>query len=262
MALDKVSAQPLYLQLEELIRNAIDSGQLQSGDRVPGEVELATTHGISRMTARRAIDALVMEGILFRQPGKGTFVAKAKLPVHASTLFSFSNTVRAAGLTTTSRVLELRRMPPPPKVAAELQLTARQEVIFSKRLRYVEGQPTVIHTSYMPADYFAAILDEDLTDRPLTQIMEQVSGLRIVASRDYVEAAMARPDEAELLEISQGAPVLLVRGVTYTREGMPARSSSGVYRGDRCRFFVSARDSVMFEVRAQSQHAAVASLVD
>ncbi|MBC7233349.1 MAG: GntR family transcriptional regulator [Chloroflexi bacterium] len=239
MTLDKTSAQPLYLQIEELLRGWIESGKLRPGDRIPSELELAQTYGISRMTARRAIDTLVMEGILFRRPGKGTFVAQPKTPFAPLTVFSFSTAMRTLGLFVSTKVLNLELVAAPPRVARDLQLPPQEEVIFLRRLRYVENQPMAIHISYIPKERFLRLLDEDVTSRPLNKVMEEISGLRIVASRDYVEAALARPDEASLLGIRQGAPLLLIRGIVYAEGELPVRSTKSVFRGDHFRFFVA-----------------------
>lgn len=251
MALDKKSAQHLYLQLQRLIRSQIDHGTLNPGDRTPSELELARTHAISRMTARRAIDELVMDGTLVRKPGKGTFVAKDKMPA-ASIFSSFSTTMRSLGLAVTSKVLDLRLVSVPETVMHDLELTEPEDVVFLRRIRYVENEPMAVHISYMLSHYFARILDADLSERPLSAVMEEASGLHIAASRDYVEAAPARAEEAALLDIRKGAPVLLVRGVAYTREGTPMRSSTAVYRADRFRFCVEAQNGTT-EVRSQSR---------
>lgn len=249
MTLDKGLMQPLYLQLENLLRRQIENGDLRPGDRLPSEPDLAQKYGISRMTARRALDSLVAEGLLERHAGKGTFVARSKMPLAASPLSSFSKSMRVLGLSVSTQVLELKIMHPPPKIAADLHLLPDQTTVFVKRLRYVDGEPLVLHTSYMPAALFGDLLHEDLTSRPLSQVMEQVSGLKLVASQGYIEAAPARPDEAALLGIRKGDPVLLERGVIYEAGGLPVRASAGVYRGDRFRLFTSASSGAAVEVK-------------
>jgi GntR family transcriptional regulator len=247
LTLDKSSPQPLYLQLEELIRTWIESGKRQPGDRIPSELELASTHDISRTTARRAIETLVMEGLLFRQPGKGTFVAEPKMAWPGPTSLSFSTTMRALGLSVQTRVLDLRLVPATPQLADELGLSPPEQVIFLRRLRSVENEPMGIHTSYITPEPFMPLLERDLTSQPLNQVMEEVSGLHIVGSCDYVEAALARPDEAKLLGIRTGAPLLFLRGVVYAEGQVPVRATRSLFRGDHFRFFVA--DKNLLEVR-------------
>ena len=247
--LDRQSVQPLYLQLETIIRNQIEMGILNPGDRLPPEVTLAEEYGISRMTARRATNALVTDGILVRQPGKGTFVADDKVPFMVTTLSSFSRTMRGLGLAVTSKVIALDLVEPPPKVIRDLNLQPGQMAVFLRRVRYINGEAIAIMSSYMPGAYFQALQEADLSHQPITQVMEAASGLEIVKADDYVEASLARPEEAALLGIVVGAPVFLGRGILYESHGMPMRSSKVVYRGDRFRISFSASNTAGTEIR-------------
>ncbi len=249
LKLDKQSFQPLYLQLEAILRDQIEKGVINPGDRLPPENALAAEYGISRMTARRATEALVTDGILIRQPGKGTFVADDKVPFMASTLSSFSGTMRGLGLAVMSKVIELDRVEPPPKVMRDLQLQPGALAAFLRRVRYINGEAIAIMSSYMPASYFQALQEADLSHQPITQVMEAASDLKIVKADDYLEASLARPEEADLLDIRVGAPVFLGRGILYEAGGMPVRSSKVVYRGDRFRISFSASSTAGTEIR-------------
>lgn len=215
-------------------------GVLNPGDRLPPENALAAEYDISRMTARRATDALVTEGLLVRQPGKGTFVADDKVSFMATTLSSFSRTMRGLGLAVRSRVIALDLVKPPPKVVTQLKLAPDEMAVFLRRVRYINNQPIAVMSSYMPDSFFDPLREADLSQQPITQVMEAASGLEMVRSDDYLEASIARPEEAELLDIRVGAPVLLGRGILYESRGMPVRSSKMIYRGDRFRISFSA----------------------
>jgi GntR family transcriptional regulator len=259
VVLDRTSPAPLYSQLEELLRGSIESGRLRAGDRIPSELELAETHGISRMTARRAVDSLVMDGLLFRQPGKGTFVAEPKMAWPGATVFSFSTAMRALGLTVTTKVLNLKLVQASPRITDDLKLLPQQAVILLQRLRFVEDKPMAIHTSYITPHMFLRLLDEDLTSRPLNAVMEEIGGLRIVSSHDYVEATLARPDEAKLLRVRQGAPMLLIRGVVRAEGDLPVRSTKALFRGDHFRFFASADNPIEVKVLTGAEAAGAAN---
>jgi GntR family transcriptional regulator len=237
--LNKHDAASLFAQLEDLIRNWIDSGKLQPGDRLPSEFELSARFKISRMTTRRALDRLVLEGMIVRKAGKGAFVSKDKLAFNPTTSFSFGTVMRALGHVVRTRVIEQRIVPAPHDAAQGLQLPEGQPIILISRLRHVDGQPAALAKSYLPIQYFEGILKEDLTELPLSRTMEKVSGLTIVRSDDTFEAALARSDEAALLGVSEGAPTLLVRGVAFTQAGLAVRFTKSVYRGDLFRFQLS-----------------------
>ncbi len=249
MTLERDSVQPLYLQLETLLRNQIESGSARAGDRLPTELSLAQQYGISRMTVRRAINALVTENILVRRPGKGTFVASGKVPFMASTLTSFSGVMRGLGLAVTSRVIALELRSPPTAVASELRLHAGEAAAYLRRVRYINGEAIAIMSSWMPATCFAELQQADLTSEPITRVMERAEGISIVRADDWLEATLARGEEARLLTIQVGDPVFLGRGVLYDDRGIPVRSSKVIYRGDRFRISFSAHTQAETEVR-------------
>jgi GntR family transcriptional regulator len=252
-ALDKESVRPLYAQLEELLRHQIERGDWRPGERVPSEQELANRYAISRMTARKALTKLVMDGLLVRHPGKGTFVAQAKVPA-ASTLTSFSTAMRELGLTVSSKVIEKTITRPPPGIRESLDLLPGEQVIYLRRVRYIDTEAVAIMSSYMPASYYGALLNENMTDRPLTAVMEAINNdLKISYSRDYFEASVAQEEEAELLGIKPGAPVLLERGLVYAQNSVPVRNSKVIYRSDRFRLNLSAGNQADTEVKIKRE---------
>ena len=105
----RASPVPLYIQIDEELRGQIESGELGPLAQVPSETDLADHFSVSRMTARKALDRLVADGMLFRQPGKGTFVAPTKIAHGASQGLSFSAAMAAQGLSCETRVLEAER---------------------------------------------------------------------------------------------------------------------------------------------------------
>lgn len=242
MGFNKNDSQPLFLQLEDLIQKRIDTGELVLGDRIPSENELGKEFGISRMTVRRALDRLVMEGILIRRQGKGAYVGKGKVPYIPNTIFSFSTAMSDLGYEISTKVIELKTILSTPEVARDLKLEPNSPVILIQRLRVLDQRPSAIHTSYLPAKYYSNILNQDLTSEPLSKIMERVSGFKIVNSTDTIEAVLIRTFEANLLGISKNQPVFLVRGVACGSEGTPLRTTKAIYRSDIFRF--SIRDNV------------------
>jgi len=249
MTLDRNSVEPLYLQLEQHLRHQIERGELAAGDRIPGEQELAEEHKISRMTARRAVDGLVNDGLLVRHPGKGTFVIEDKIPFGIASLNSFSNTMRSMGFTVHSEVVNLEIQSPTARISKNLKLLPDQQVLFLRRIRYVDDEPFALMSSYMPASYYEAMQQADLSQTPLSEVMEKASGLQITTSKDYIEASTARSEEAKLLNVRVGAPVLLGRGIIFESRGMPVRSSKVIYRGDRFRISIAASHATGTELK-------------
>ncbi len=189
------------------------------------------------MTARRAIDTLVSKGVLYRQQGKGTYVAASPMSYGLSTMLSFSRTFRMRGHDVSTRVLAKEVIPGTEFVLDKLKLPPKRQLILIRRLRLIDHQPAAIHTSYLEYARFAPLLELDLSDQSLLDAVENVSGLRVAYTEDSVQADAATAEE-RLLGIEPGAPVLRIEGVAYTDAGFPMRFTRAVYRGDMFRFVV------------------------
>lgn len=226
---------PLYIQIEEELRGSIRSGELLALAQVPSEADLSDRFRVSRMTARKALDRLVGDGLIFRQPGKGTFVAPPKISHGPSQSLSFSAAMRAQNIAFETRVLEAGLVHAPSNIAAALSLPVDGGVVFMRRLRMVEGEPSALHVSYLPARY-SLLLEADLTGS-LSELVAGV-GARIESTRDTIEAVIARGDEARVLGVSVGSPLILIQGVAYSASREPLRYTESMYRGDRWRFML------------------------
>jgi GntR family transcriptional regulator len=224
---------PLYIQIDEELRGQIESGELGPLAQVPSETDLADHFSVSRMTARKALDRLVADGMLFRQPGKGTFVAPTKIAHGASQGLSFSGAMAAQGLTAETRVLEAEIVSAPSNVARALSLRPGAQAIFLRRLRSVDGEPVAIHLSYMPGR-LSALLDADLTGS-LSALMSNI-GARVERSDDHVEAVLATGEEARLLKVAEGSPLVLISGTAYSAGNEPIRYTEALYPGARWQF--------------------------
>ncbi|HUG05740.1 MAG TPA: GntR family transcriptional regulator, partial [Candidatus Limnocylindria bacterium] len=254
--LERASPIPLYIQIEEEIRGSIDSGQIGELARVPSEIDLAAQFQVSRMTARKALDRLVGDGILFRRAGKGTFVAHPKIAHGPSQKVSFSAAMRSLGLRLTTSVLDSGVQRAPSHIARALELAAGSNVVFLRRLRTVAGEPAAIHTSYLPPQ-FSSVLEGDLTGS-LTQLMIR-AGARVAEAKDTIEAVAAAGDEAELLGVRAGTPLILIEGVAYSSTGQPLRYTSALYRGGRFRFTVDTSRPAQISVEALHESASEAA---
>jgi GntR family transcriptional regulator len=226
---------PLYLQIEEELRGMIQAGELGPLARVPSENALSERFGVSRMTARKAIDRLVAEDVMFRRPGKGTFVGQPKIAHDPSQLLSFSAAMNAQGVHHSTRVLEAGTGPAPSNIARDLRLSPGSRVILVRRLRLIDDQPVAIHTSFIPAR-FVAILQGDLTGS-LNQLMTS-AGARVTSTNDSVECVLAVGEIARRLHVRAGSPLVFISGIAYSREMEALRHSEALYRGDRFRFRV------------------------
>ncbi len=241
MAVDRGVSTPLYIQLKDVVVSEIRNGELKPGDRVGSESELERLHGVSRITVRQALKDLVQEGALYRVPGKGTYVASRKVaPLAAFT--SFSENMIAQGLTPSYRLLAVDRIDPPLAVRQELRLGERDRALRIERLLLADRDPIGLQYGYYPERIFGSaagqIDPESLAAASLYAQLETTQAFPLWKAEETVEPAIADRKEVELLGMPAGAPVLVVRRLSYLANGEPVESVKLVFRGDAYRYRV------------------------
>ncbi len=203
------------------------------GSPAPSERELVQQFGVARMTVRQAMDALVGEGLLERIPGRGTFVARPRRP--ANRLSSFSEEMARRGLLAESQTLVARREQAGPGVARALDLTEGDAVIHWRRLRRADSIPMCIEDAYLNEVLIPGFLQAGMPTSLYDSL--HARGLRPTWAEDSVSADVATSEEASLLEVAVGAPVL-----RHSRRGLCGdrivEVSRTVFRADRYTLFV------------------------
>ena len=248
---DRRSPVPLYYQLAAAIRERIRAGSLAPGEQLPAERELAERAGISRMTARQALADLARSGDVVARHGVGTFVAEPKLTHDALHLLGFTEEMERTGGAVSSRVIEQEIIRPPRAVAVALDLVDGEATVRIVRLRSAAATPLLLETSLVPSGRCPGLADEDLERQSLYELLERRYGYRPRAARQTIEATTASAFESELLEIAEGAPLLVLEGIATTDLGAPIEWFQAIYRADRVKFAL--------ESRRESQLAAAAA---
>lgn len=236
--LDKESPVPLYYQIQNIIRQEITSAQLEPGDRIDSEGEFARRYGVTRMTVRHALDALEREGLLRRERGRGTFVAKPKVQQNLVRFAGTMEDLEERAVQPTVHLLGVDRMPVPGSVAEKLEVQAGTMVWVVRRLRLADGEPMVIKVNYLSCDRFPDLDRKDLTGRLMYEIFEQDYGFLVAGARQEVEVASATPEEARLLGVPARSPVAVWHGRVFTPERVILEYVRSVYRGDKFRFYI------------------------
>lgn len=236
-AVDRRSPIPLYLQVKETLLEKIESGEWQPEQQLPSEVELCDMLEVSRAVVRQALNELVFEGLIVREQGRGTFVAKPKMDFQPSTLISFSRVMRRLGHEVKTKVLDQRVVPAPKKVAIKLSLKPNERVVLIRRLRFVDERPVAIHTAYLDAERFSALVYEDLS-QSLWDAIRKITGIESAYTQDIIEATLLRRKEAELLDRSIGSSALLIAGNAFDSHGRSFRYTEAVNRADCIRFVI------------------------
>jgi GntR family transcriptional regulator len=238
-AIDRDVPIPYHYQLREIMRQEIVTGRWPLGEKLPSERDLCVIFGVSRPTVRGAIEALVDEGFLRREKGRGTFIASPKIVEGLlQTPFGFSDSMQAQNIEFTTRVLTIEVRPAPYIVARELRLSDGAPIIFLERLRATGGEPILTVASYLPEASFPGLMAEDFTRSSLYHVLRTRYGMTMARARRYMEAVPADKHEADLFGVRVGSPLMQIDSTTYTESGTPFEFYRAYHRGDRTRFLV------------------------
>ena len=235
MRINPRASKPIFKQISDALRHDIAMGVLKHDDALPSERDYAEKLKVSRMTVRAAINELVQEGLLIRQPGRATVVANGKINKNAVGFMSFSEDMKSRGMSASSRLLNCREETADAAVAAQLGLSAGARVILIERVRFANSEPMAIESAYLPHQRFAGLMKYDLTQHSLYDLMEQHFGARPKLADETIEAVQLTTAEAKLLAVRPASPALLARRVTRDTEGKVIEVAKAIYRGDRYR---------------------------
>jgi GntR family transcriptional regulator len=223
-----------YLRVLEALRQ--DVLALPPGSAAPSESELATRHGVSRMTARNAVLVLRQEGLLYVVRGRGVFVARRKLDLHGTAApLGFTEMARRHGLDPSSRLLRFERGEADAALAARLHVEERAPVFFVERLRLADDTPMAHELTAVPVTVCPTLFKRNLGEESLYRILVQELGHRLTGYAEEVEAGAAGRTMARLFRVAAADPVLIARRVVYGAGGTPIEWTLGTYRADRYR---------------------------
>ncbi|TNM36579.1 GntR family transcriptional regulator [Nocardioides albidus] len=213
-----------HVTIREYVRDLVAGSA--PGTVAPSERDLVDRFGVARMTVRQALDALVGEGVLERVPGRGTFVAA---PQRTPTgVLGFTEEMARRGMVAEARTLLAERVPSGEGLASALQVTPGAPLVRWRRLRMADGRPVCLCETYL-VERRVPGLAEALPDSLYDDLARR--GLRPTWSEDVLTACAAAAEEARLLEVAVGAPVLRHDRRACSGE-IVVEVSRTVYRGD------------------------------
>jgi GntR family transcriptional regulator len=233
--LDKSSFTPMYFQIQAQLLQMIQSGQLRPGDPLPSEDELSRACGVSRMTARHALQALKADGFASRHKGQGTFVSQPRVEKDIMHLAGFTAEMRALGLKPSSRVLDAETIPAAAEVASRLRIEIGSPVFHLRRLRCADAVPVAIEEVWLSREQFPGVEKIDFSTASLYQTLRDRYGIRVSRADEILEARSATRQQAELLDIPRHLSLLAITRTLWSANGKPVETAQSVYRGDRYR---------------------------
>ena len=233
---------PMYRQVADQLAAEIASGELPPGHRVPSERVIAERHGLSRMTARQAVELLVRRGLVYRRPGSGTYVAAARVEHTLQWFAGFTEQMRAQGIEPGGRVLAVRLSGQDGSDAGvALELPEGEASWMVRRVRFGNGEPLLVEESHVPARLFPDLNRHNLAQSSLYDLMRSRYGVDPVRAHETIEPTACEQDEARHLATRPGAPAILVTRTAYDGDDRPVEYARDIYRGDRARFVVDLR---------------------
>lgn len=230
--LDHNSPIPLYHQISEPIKELILNGTIPAGAKLEDELSMASRLGVSRPTARRALQSLVELRLVVRKRAVGTIVAPKEIHRQVK-LSSLYDDLKQTGQKPTTEVISYEEISPDEEVSTDLRLEKDAKVIKVIRLRLANGEPLAIMTNYLPLE--VAPSEKELRSEGLYDVMRR-HGDEVVSAQQTISARKASPEEAKILQEPRGAAILAMRRVSYNQSGLPVEIGDHIYRASRYKF--------------------------
>jgi GntR family transcriptional regulator len=230
---------PLYQQIYLMIRDRITHGEYPDQSLLPTEHEMANQFGVSRITAKRALNEIAADGLCVRKRGQGSRVtyklANAPLKSDAQGLL---DVFAGMNMHTEGRVLEFDYRPAGKRIAEIFGTDATAEVQRSVRTRYHDGKPLSYLTTYVPADLGRRYQRKHLADQAVVTMLEK-TGVEVAGADQTITAVLAEAVVATALKVKQGTPLIRISRIVRDRNGRVVEYIAGLYRPDRFQYGMS-----------------------
>lgn len=220
-----------YRTIAEDLRHQVKSGEIAAGGLLPSESDLSRTYAVSRVTVRKALELLRSEGVVAARQGFGWFAAVEPLRQTLGRLGTIEEDLAASGRHPERKVLDFGFVAAPSRVAGILATT---EVLRVRRLNLADGAPFARVTVWVPAHLGSSLSRDDVQRASFYDLL----GVKLGGASQTIGAGAASRDDARLLEIPVGSPVLRCERITRTTEGSAVIAAEHVFPADRTEFVV------------------------
>jgi GntR family transcriptional regulator len=232
---------PAHVRIADWLERLITSRTLKPGVKLPSEVEIANALGVSRMTLRQALSSIEAKGLIDRRRGRfgGNFVAAPRFEFDHASLPGFTEQMRRIQVEAGAEVLRATTHRPAADVRDALGLKRADQVHEILRARSANGEPIVLEEAYLPAAIFPGLRTADLTGS-LYALMREYDASPCSADEE-IEATVATEQQANILRVEAGSPLLLITRTSYTENGVAVEFSRDYHRSDRTRIRIKSR---------------------
>ena len=230
---------PLYHQLEENLRARIHAAEFEPGAVLPTEEQICAEYGVSRITVRRALDALISQGLIVRRRGVGSFVAEPKSGIRSVRLAGSLDEFLAASGTLETRLIALDETTAPAEIAEQLQIEEGAAVVRLEAITQLKGAPIGYLNIYFPLEVGRLLDPADVESNvPIIRIMERKLNARVTRAEQVIEPDRAGAAAGRHLDIDPQSPVLRVTRVYYTAFDRPIEVALIRYHPERYRYSI------------------------
>ncbi|MGJ7038325.1 GntR family transcriptional regulator [Shinella sp. BE166] len=238
MSIERNSPIPLYFQLAETLRAAIETGAYPPGSKLPTEGELCEQYDVSRSVVRQALQSLAHDNLIETERGRGAFVLERKVPIAlVQQLDPLLESMAKAGFKLTTRVLKQERIKPPAHIAEEI---GENDAIFLERLRYADGVVFLVVRNYLPYSRFPDLLQSNELEKvSLYQYLAKRYDAVATTGKRQVELARINEEAiAAQLHVEMNSYVLFNREVTYDQNKQVLEYYESWHHPDRTRLTI------------------------
>lgn len=236
IVINRSSPLPLYYQLKKDIIRLIDEGKFNKGDKIPSERKLCAYHNVSRMTVNKAIEQLVQEGYLYREQGKGTFVAEWEQTRIISPLSSFTSEMEKRGFSSFTRLKKWGKIKAGVELADRLQIEPEDKLYRLERIRFVDDDPFLWEKVHLPVKFCPDLKKNELNNNSLYRVLKEKYHYNLSYAEATVEPVLLNNRVASELEADESTLGLLFYQLTYLKEGKPIEWTEAYYRNDNYKF--------------------------
>ena len=232
--IDDANPIPKYLQISAWLKELIETGRYQKGEKLPSEIQFAKICEVNRATVRQAINELSGMGLVRKEKGTGTFVtapAPAELRQKLEYISSTTDLMQDSGIAQSTRVLETRVQPAKKEIAKVLFLGPNKKVFRVQRVRAGDGAPYIYEESYLPYDLFKGILEMDLTGSMYKIISEQFN-IVLARCQQTISAVNLNVKIAKILQLPENAAGIFMESLTFDENSIPVEILYSYHRGD------------------------------
>lgn len=230
-------AQPLYIQIKEILFQRISNGIYDTGDTIPTELDFQEEFDVSRITVRQAINELVLEGYLLRRRGKGTVVLKRKIEESLNRVLSFTKEMEEMGITPSTSFAEVNRIQCNAVVASKLGIEIGADVYEIIRIRCADGEPIVYFETYLLGN-LKLPLDHEVYYGSMYELIESTNPVKMTKAKEYIGAEIAGKKLAKELKISAGDPILTRTRVGFDQNSRPIEFTTCYYVAENYQYYI------------------------